>query len=116
MKVREEEARMSHGRRMKKTRRLKTGRPFSRLNEVLAQVKRGNEENTTGPNEETDPHVKELLNEAQRIQNELDPLVREIMRDDPAALAQWDKLMHMCDDLKEEEKEAAEEHAHKLAN
>jgi hypothetical protein len=40
-----------------------------------------------------------------RAIEELDPLMREKLRDDPAALAEWDEIVHMCDDLDEDSTE-----------
>jgi hypothetical protein len=38
---------------------------------------------------------------------ELDPLVRKAYRYRPEAILEWDEIMHMNDDLKEEEDSAA---------
>jgi hypothetical protein len=54
-------------------------------------------------NEETDPRILELINKGMKIQKELDPIVREAYRNDPEKLAEWDSIMHMCDDLDEED-------------
>ncbi len=54
-----------------------------------------------GDEEETDPRILELLDRGDRLIAELDPIVREAMRDKPEALAEWDEIMHMCDDPEE---------------
>jgi hypothetical protein len=45
-----------------------------------------------------DPHLAQLIAKGMRAIEELDPIVRETFRDDPAALAEWDEIMHMLDD------------------
>ena len=80
---------------------MNAGDLFQKLGVILDEIKRLDEENPTGPDEETDPRIVKLLDEASRIQNRLDPLVRRKIRHDPAALAEWDEIMHMCDDLDE---------------
>ena len=69
------------------------------MNRVIAEIQRIDQENPTGPNEKGDPRIDALIAEGLRIQNELDPIMRELFRDNPAALAEWDEIMHMCDDL-----------------
>ncbi|HEY0377750.1 MAG TPA: hypothetical protein VGC87_12565 [Pyrinomonadaceae bacterium] len=72
---------------------------FARMSYLLKEIDRINKENPTGPDEETDPRIVELLKEGMEVQQELDPLVRETFRNNPARLAEWDDIMHMCDDL-----------------
>jgi len=48
------------------------------------------------PDGEFDPVVEKLIQEAWKIQKQLDPMVREAMRDKPEALAEWDEIMRMC--------------------
>lgn len=43
--------------------------------------------------EDTDEHVRKLLDEGTKTVRELDPLVREHCKDDPAALAEWEEIM-----------------------
>jgi hypothetical protein len=74
---------------------------FARMSVILKEVKRLDEENPTGPDEETDPRIVELLAEAEQVQKQLDPLMRSRHRHNPAKLAEWDEIMHMCDDLEE---------------
>jgi len=81
---------------------------FSRLNQICDEVVRLNKENPTGPDEETDPRIVRLLAEGQAIQKELDPLVRATYRNHPAKLAEWDIMMHLCDDLDEEDDHKSE--------
>jgi DNA-binding transcriptional MerR regulator len=76
---------------------------FTRLDVIIKEIARLDKENPTGPDEETDPRIVALLDEAQEIQKELDPLMRETFRNDPAKLAEWESIMHMCDDLDEED-------------
>ena len=53
------------------------------------------------PKEESDPRIRKLLDEGRLICARLDPIMRDRFRDDPAALAEWDEIMHMCDDIYE---------------
>ena len=76
---------------------------FARMNRVIKEIARIDKENPTGPDEETDPRIVELLKEGMEIQKELDPLMRGTFRHDPAKLAEWDSIMHMCDDLDKED-------------
>ena len=76
------------------------------MNRVIAEIQRIDQENPTGPNEKGDPRIDALLTEAEGIQNELDPIMRELYRDNPARLAEWDEIMHMCDDLPKEDDSA----------
>lgn len=69
-----------------------------RLSIILDKVKRIDEEN---PDEDADPRITKLLDEADFITRMLDPIMRDRVRDDPAKLAEWDEIMHMCDDLNE---------------
>jgi hypothetical protein len=73
-----------------------------RMSIILDKVKRIDEEN---PSEDTDPRIVMLLAEADLITQRLDPIMRERVRDDPAKLAEWDEIMHMCDDLDEADPE-----------
>jgi hypothetical protein len=75
---------------------------FSKLDKIIKEIQRLDEENPTGEDEETDPRIEKLLVEGEKIQKELDPLMRETFRGRRAALAEWDSIMHMCDDLEEE--------------
>lgn len=76
---------------------------FAKMSHVIKEIARINKENPTGPDEETDPRIVELLKEGMEIQKELDPLMRGTFRHDPVKLAEWDSIMHMCDDLDEED-------------
>jgi len=71
-----------------------------RLSIVLDKVKRIDEED---PDREDDPRIDRLLAEADFITEQLDPIMRERFRDDPAKLAEWDDIMHSCDDLDEDD-------------
>jgi hypothetical protein len=71
---------------------------FKRLRVILDKVKRIDE---ADPKEESDPRIGRLLDEAGLITKRLDPLVRERVRHNPAALAEWDDIIHSCDDLDE---------------
>ncbi len=75
---------------------------FSKLDYILKQIEKLDKENPTGPDEEGDPRIDKLLDDAEEIQKELDPLMRETFRNRPAELAEWDGIMHMCDDIKED--------------
>jgi hypothetical protein len=70
-----------------------------RLNIILDKVKRIDEED---PDREDDPRIDRLLDEADFITRRLDPIMRERYRDDPVKLAEWDEIIHMCDDLDED--------------
>jgi hypothetical protein len=74
---------------------------FSRMDYIIKEIARLDKENPTGPDEETDPRIVELINEGLRIQKELDPLMRGTFHNNPEKLAEWDSIMHMCDDLDE---------------
>ena len=83
---------------------MKNEERISRMREVFKEIDKHNEtdpsapDEGTAPQEETDPHVQGLIEQAWELQKQLDPLVREAMRDKPEALAEWDRIMHMCDD------------------
>ena len=74
---------------------------FKRMDFISEDTGRLNEENPNGP-DETDQRIRELLDEGVEIVKQLDPIMRERFRNDPAALAEWDEIMHMCDDLDED--------------
>ena len=57
---------------------------FKRMDVINEETKRLGEENPTGP-DETDPHVHKLIEEGVEIVKQLDPIMREKFRDDPAA-------------------------------
>ncbi|HZT59649.1 MAG TPA: hypothetical protein VFA21_13655 [Pyrinomonadaceae bacterium] len=70
-----------------------------RLSIIIDKVKRIDEED---PDRQDDPRIERLLNEADFITQQLDPIMRDRYRNNPAALAEWDEIMHMCDDLDED--------------
>lgn len=74
---------------------------FSKLDKIIREIQRLDAENPTGEDEETDPRIVELLAEGDAICKELDPMMRETFRGRRAAIAEWDSIMHMCDDLEE---------------
>jgi hypothetical protein len=76
---------------------------FSRMDYIIKEIAKLDKENPTGPDEETDPRIVKLLAEGMRIQKELDPLMRGTFRNHQATLAEWDSIMHMCDDLDAED-------------
>lgn len=76
---------------------------YSKLDKIIKEIARLDKENPTGPDEETDPRIVQLLDEGTEIQKQLDPLMRETFRNRPATLAEWDSIMHMCDDLDEKD-------------
>ncbi|MDX6696331.1 MAG: hypothetical protein QOF02_3934 [Blastocatellia bacterium] len=76
---------------------------FKLVGEKVAEVKRLDKENPTGPDEETDPRIVALLAEMDEHIKELDPLVRKAYRYRPEAILEWDEIMHMNDDLKKKE-------------
>ena len=78
---------------------------FSRLDYIIKEVARLDKENPTGPDEETDPRIVELLNEGMKIQKELDPLMRGTFRNNPAKFAEWESIMQMYHELNSEERD-----------
>ena len=76
---------------------------FSRLDYIIKEIARLDKENPTGPDEETDPRIVELLNEGTEIQKELDPLMRGTFRNNPDKLAEWDSIMKTHYELNREE-------------
>jgi hypothetical protein len=72
------------------------------LADLKAKFDRRERENQPDREGDTDPRIRESLERAMRANEELDPIVRETMRDNPAALAEWDEIMHMCDDVDED--------------
>lgn len=74
---------------------------FTRLDYIIKEITRLDKENPTGPDEETDPRIVELLDEGMKIQKELDPLMRGTFRNNPAKLAEWDSIMQTYDELKQ---------------
>ena len=72
---------------------------FKRLGIIIDKVKRIDEED---PDRQDDPRIDRLLAEGNFITKQLDPIMRERYRHDPAALAEWDEIMHMCDDVDED--------------
>jgi hypothetical protein len=77
---------------------------FKRIGFIVSEVERLDKENPTGPDEETDPRIVKLLDEAERIMRLLDPIVRETFRDRPAELAEWDDIVRSCEDAPRNEK------------
>lgn len=69
-----------------------------RLSIIIDKVKGIDDDD---PKEESDPRIGKLLEEGRLICNRLDPIVRERLRDDPVTIAEWDEIIHMCDDLEE---------------
>ncbi|OLE67404.1 MAG: hypothetical protein AUG74_10795 [Bacteroidetes bacterium 13_1_20CM_4_60_6] len=86
---------------------LEAGDLFQLLSNITDKIEKIDAENPTGP-DETDPRIEWLLAVSRKVQDRLDPLVREKYRDDPATLAEWDEIMHMCDDLPKDDAEGAE--------
>ena len=77
---------------------------FDRVGYLVREVERIDKENPTGPDEETDPRIVAMLAEMDDIVKELDPIVRKTLHDRPLALVEWDEIMHMRDDIPEDEK------------
>lgn len=73
---------------------------FARIGIIVTEIQLINRLNPTGP-DKTDPRIEKLLDEGSRITQQLDPLIRERFRDDPAKLTEWDEIVHMCDRLDE---------------
>ncbi len=82
---------------------MKNDELFSRVHDICKEIDKHNKkeasevvEKTQPQEEESDPEIERLIQEAWKIQKQLDPIVRETMRDNPEALAEWDSIMHMC--------------------
>lgn len=70
-----------------------------RLGVIIDKVKRIDEDD---PKEESDPRIRKLLDEGRLICARIDPIMRERVAHDPAALAEWDEIIHSCDELYED--------------
>jgi hypothetical protein len=78
--------------------------PLSRkLDKIVAKAPRSVKEPPPDPEAERERRRAELIEQGMQTVQELDPIVRERYRDDPASLAEWDEIMHMCDGLDEED-------------
>lgn|SRR5947209_5447342 len=78
----------------------------NKIDRVLKEMKRRSKQpqNPQAPPEQaSDPVVAALLAKGLKLVAELDPIVREKYRDDPATLAEWDDIMNMLDDPPEED-------------
>jgi len=75
---------------------------FTRLSVILEKIRRIDE---TLPEGESHPLINKLLDEGHLITKCLDPIVRARVGHDPAKLAEWDDIMHSCDDLEESTEE-----------
>jgi hypothetical protein len=64
------------------------------------------------PDREDGQRLDRLLDEAGFITQGLEPIMRVRFRHDPAKLAEWDEVMHMCDDLEEGDYESSRLHRH----
>jgi hypothetical protein len=81
---------------------MKHGKQFKKRDSAAnRRARRAVNPNLT--DEERDRLISEALDRGMKAVEQLDPIVRETFRDDPAALAEWDEIMHMCDDLDEED-------------
>lgn len=74
---------------------------FSKLDKIIREIQRLDAENPTGEDDEEDPRIAKLLDEGDAICKELDPMMRETFRGRRALIAEWDSIIHMCDDLEE---------------
>ncbi|MBC8032227.1 MAG: hypothetical protein H7Z16_19240 [Pyrinomonadaceae bacterium] len=83
--------------------------PYAKIDNIFKEIARLNKK-PTSPKEPTDPKIVELIEDGMRIVEQLDPIVRETFRDRPAELAEWDSIMHMCDDIEEPETAKTVEH------
>lgn len=72
---------------------------LKRLSIIIDKVTRIDKDD---PKEEADPRIGKLQDEGRLICARLDPIMRERVRHDPAALAEWDEIIHSCDDLYED--------------
>lgn len=70
-----------------------------RLSVIIDKVKRIDDDD---PKEESDPRITKLQTEGRLICSRLDLIYRERFRDDPVKLAEWDEIIHMCDDIHED--------------
>ncbi len=78
---------------------MKNENLFSRLGYIVEEIARLDKEFPSGNDEPTHPRIEELIREGEEIQKELDPLMRGTFRDSPKQLAEWEEIMHLCDDL-----------------
>ncbi|HEV2860107.1 MAG TPA: hypothetical protein VGX48_03805 [Pyrinomonadaceae bacterium] len=69
---------------------------FARLNVITDKIQRIDKDI---PDNDDEPHIEKLLEEGTLICERLDPLMRERFRDNPAVLAEWDEIIHMCADI-----------------
>ena len=77
-------------------------REISKLLDAL-RAHRREREAALSEDEPTDPRIVEALERGMRAVRELDPIVRETMRENPAALAEWDDIMHDFHELDRED-------------
>ena len=56
--------------------------------------------------EESSPETLASIEKGMGLVKELDPLVREAVRNDPASLAEWEEIMREFRDLEEERSKA----------
>jgi hypothetical protein len=88
---------------------MKNEELFSRMHDLCKEIDKHHKKDASETEEnadprvaepveegEFDPEVEKLIQEAWKIQKRLDPMVREAMKDNPEALAEWDRIMHMC--------------------
>ena len=67
--------------------------------ELLAEVKRVDE---ADPDNDDNPRLERLIDLMNHVIERLDPLMREHLRGKPDALAEWDEIIHSCDDLNDD--------------
>ena len=83
-----------------------------KIDRVLKEMERTDRQRRKpqpAPEQKSDPVVAALIAKGLKVIEELDPIVRETYRDNPAILAEWDDIMRMRDDPPEEDSTQAEE-------
>jgi hypothetical protein len=83
-----------------------------KIDRVLREMERNDRQrrqNQPDPEPESDPVVTAIIAKGMKAIDELNPIVRETYRYDPATLAEWDDIMQMRDAPPEDNSTQAEE-------
>lgn len=72
--------------------------PYVKMDNIFKALARLGKKIPAEEDEASDPEIAKLIEEGMTIVKQLDPIVRETFRDRPAELAEWDSIMHMCDE------------------
>lgn len=74
---------------------------FKRVLAILDEIERIDKEHSIDLSEEVNPKISQLTLEGKRIVNELDPVMRVILRDNPDKLSEWEILEEVFDSIEE---------------